>query len=465
MRTVEQEQIVESAKTGTSMVVRAFAGTGKTYTLVEVAKELGKQALYVAFNKSIAEEASNKFPSYVTCKTMHSLAWGAIIKNTKSAFGKKLQGFFSMQDIPDINKGVEANIEYKLLVTALVKNFCQSSVQTIEEFVGIFEEDDMFIEVVRLGAVNYWNFIVNPATNGKITHDVYLKLFQLSKPVLNYSLILLDEAQDSNPVTLDIVYQQKHAQIILVGDSFQAIYEWRGATNALDYVPVGYKEFYLSESFRFTSEIAKLATGITAKAGNTRAIIGKATKGAINSQAVLVRTNSKLLDILLDAYDKDKKVYILADLKDLWAKLYHINSLCFGQTIKYPDKELSQYATYKHLVEASEKMPELARLIKASYKLSNGGLYNNINKIKSCIVDREELADFTLSTIHKSKGLEWDEVTLADDVIPSNEGENGVRYIINREILNQLYVAVTRGKYKVSIPFELDEIIEDYIGA
>jgi len=460
MRTVEQEQIVESAKSGSSMVIRAFAGTGKTYTLVEVAKELGKQALYVAFNKSIAEEATRKFPNTVVCKTMHSLAWGAIIKNTKSAMAKKLQGFFAMNDIPNLETGTEEdNIEYKLLVTALVKNFCQSSIRSIEEFVEIFKDDELFPDIVREASINYWNFIVNPSTNGKITHDVYLKLFQLSNPVLNYSLILLDEAQDSNPVTLDIVYQQKHAQIILVGDSFQAIYEWRGATNALDYVPVGYKEFYLSESFRFTSEIADLATLLTTKAGNTKRIVGKAVKQPIKTEAVLVRTNGTLLSILLDAYADGKKVFVMAELKDLWGKLYHINSLQFGQVIKFPDKELSQYATYKQLQEASSKLPELDKLIKATNKLSSGGLYNNIQNIKSVIVDREDQAHFTVSTIHKSKGLEWDKVTLSSDVLSWSDGE----VVLERENLNQLYVAVTRGKYEVELPERLEELMEEWI--
>ncbi|APS68750.1 hypothetical protein AVI55_16905 (plasmid) [Piscirickettsia salmonis] len=42
-----------------------------------------------------------------------------------------------------------------------------------------------------------------------ITHDGYLKLYQLSKPILNqYDFIMLDEAQDANPAILDIFERQ-----------------------------------------------------------------------------------------------------------------------------------------------------------------------------------------------------------------------------------------------------------------
>jgi len=68
-------------------------------------------------------------------------------------------------------------------------------------------------------------------------HDGYLKLYQLSNPVLQYDCILLDEAQDINPVTGEIIFSQSRAfnfyskktSIILVGDSHQQIYSFRGA--------------------------------------------------------------------------------------------------------------------------------------------------------------------------------------------------------------------------------------------
>lgn len=57
------------------------AGTGKTTTLVNYAKRRPHlRFLYVAFNKSVADEAQRRFPGNVTSKTVHSLAFADIGK-------------------------------------------------------------------------------------------------------------------------------------------------------------------------------------------------------------------------------------------------------------------------------------------------------------------------------------------------------------------------------------------------
>lgn len=57
-----------------------------------------------------------------------------------------------------------------------------------------------------------------------MTHAGYLKIFQLSRPTLGrtYDVIMLDEAQDSNPCIASIVLRETGCARILVGDSHQA---------------------------------------------------------------------------------------------------------------------------------------------------------------------------------------------------------------------------------------------------
>ena len=69
----------------------------------------------------------------------------------------------------------------------------------------------------------------------------------------------------------------------------------------------------------------------------------------------------------------------------------------------------------------------------------------------------------TLSTIHKAKGLEWDEVVLQDDVfdsLPSFElvGDRGEQMAA----LRLLYVAVTRAKVRTQMSEELEILIENF---
>ena len=73
----EQKAIIES--TEPSIRVSAFAGTGKTTTLVGYAsRRKNSRMLYMAFNKAIQEEAARKFTANVTCKTTHSIAYHAM---------------------------------------------------------------------------------------------------------------------------------------------------------------------------------------------------------------------------------------------------------------------------------------------------------------------------------------------------------------------------------------------------
>jgi hypothetical protein len=457
--TIEQETIIAKAIEGKNIAIKAFAGSAKTSTCVMVAEQLVKNSLYIAFNKSIAEEAIIRFPSYVQCSTLHSLAYRAMIT---PLLKKKLNSFFDFNDIPFI-KGFDKdeNFQIKIATIDTIKAFCQSDSRDIKDFAK--SKEKFMVDLIY----NYWKDLTNEHHKAKITHDVYLKMFHLSNPRLAFDIIYLDEAQDSNPVTLDIVLQQKHAQIILVGDSYQAIYEWRGAVDALDNLSENFEKLYLTESFRFTQEIADMAFKITSYLGNVRKIAGKAiNKTDTRNKAIIVRNNSTLIEQLLLAYENKQKVYVLSDLKDLWAKLYHISNLWGNKLIKYPHKELAAYKTFKELEDFAKAVPELQKLINLTKQLSSGGLYNNIENIKSIIVDKENLANFTLTTAHKSKGLEWEEVTLTSDLLEIIYDDVPIEEILkDNQTGNLLYVAITRAKYKLNLPdviYNLLENIDEY---
>ncbi|MED0261854.1 UvrD-helicase domain-containing protein, partial [Escherichia coli] len=55
---------------GQKLVVNAFAGTGKTSTLVQYAlANPDSRMLYLAYNRAVRDEAERKFPFNVECKT------------------------------------------------------------------------------------------------------------------------------------------------------------------------------------------------------------------------------------------------------------------------------------------------------------------------------------------------------------------------------------------------------------
>ena len=73
--TTEQKLCVEASVAGKDLKIKAFAGSGKTSTLVAISQKLSGRGIYLAYNKTIQLDASKKFPSHVDCKTAHSLAY------------------------------------------------------------------------------------------------------------------------------------------------------------------------------------------------------------------------------------------------------------------------------------------------------------------------------------------------------------------------------------------------------
>ena len=77
----EQQRAVNLFHVGGNLRIDAYAGTGKTTTLRLLAAKKPGRALYLAFNRSIAAEAQQRFPSYVKCATMHSVAFRGVRKS------------------------------------------------------------------------------------------------------------------------------------------------------------------------------------------------------------------------------------------------------------------------------------------------------------------------------------------------------------------------------------------------
>ena len=65
--TEEQQKIIDAVLDDSNHIIKisARAGSGKTAILTEIAKQLGTSGIYLAYNKSIATEAQQKFPSKI----------------------------------------------------------------------------------------------------------------------------------------------------------------------------------------------------------------------------------------------------------------------------------------------------------------------------------------------------------------------------------------------------------------
>lgn len=239
MLTDEQRAVISVSRTLEKLEilkVEACAGSGKTSTLVEVAKANPESRfLYLAFNRSIVEEARTRFPENVRIFTTHGLAWRWYAYTYGSAALKNVCSGYRPFDIESVFPGAGTK-ELSSLISRFGQ-FCHSARTGPED-----KDVKRLFEAVRQGRI-------------PMTHDFYLKLYQLEcQPKFrSYDYVLLDEAQDTNAVTMSL-FCDNDCRRILVGDSHQAIYAFRGAVNALGKTAAD-TTLHLSYSFRSVQKI------------------------------------------------------------------------------------------------------------------------------------------------------------------------------------------------------------------
>ncbi|NXR07813.1 FBH1 helicase, partial [Semnornis frantzii] len=276
--THEQQRILNhKIEPGQIVKIMAFAGTGKTSTLVKYAEKFADlNFLYVTFNKAAADRGKSVFPRNVTCKTFHSLAFGSVGRNYKDKgklnFSK--MSVYSISFLIRYREGQSLFIRAKTVSKTLENFFASPDEEICEEHTPIWfknthgnmsrvtpQEKRINVEEAKEIWRNMKDLNGDVEKRYKLPCDGYLKLWQLSKPQLSgYDAIFVDEAQDCTPAIMDIVCSQT-CGIILMGDPHQLIYTFRGAVNTFYTLPHTHV-YFLTQSFRFGPEIAYVGATI-----------------------------------------------------------------------------------------------------------------------------------------------------------------------------------------------------------
>ena len=497
--TNQQQEILRSKG---NIKINAVAGSGKTTTLIEYAKSRPKNSgiLYLAFNKSVKEEARDKFSKYglsnIEIQTAHSLAYKHTVKKYRY---KVINAYktYEIKELLDIKfSGKDPQGEYILAshINRLFEYFCNSKFKSIDEvdYLSILKD-----EQVKKFAKNFFKNIVagtkslfEKMDKGEIdvTHSFYLKKFQIDSPALKYDYILFDEGQDASEAMLDVFLKQNAVKVI-VGDTHQQIYAWRYAINSLE--QVDYTDLYLTQSFRFNEEIAFLAMKVLGWKKlimdyEPRNIWGSGKNGELKNKAVIARTNLALLQDAIVSVCKEKvynKIYFEGNIGSYTyardgASLYDVLNLYNGNRKAIKDKILRHMESFDDLQNYVNKTGdvELSIMYKVieEYKNEIPQLLNTL-KEKHVAEGKKNEAEVIFSTVHKCKGMEYDEVTLLEDFISKDKilkqletyGSDKLDIQTINEEINLLYVAMTRTKSKLNVPialtpsFESINIIDD----
>jgi superfamily I DNA/RNA helicase len=428
--TGEQTKIRDAFLAELSVTIVAAAGSGKTTSLRMLAEAAGRRrGLYLAYNRAIANDAANSFPSGTLCATAHSIAY--------RAYGHKYRARLHGPRVPatqaarilKINDALRVSSEGMIqpnqiarLALKTVSNFCHSAdtqvlLKHVPHIPGFDtpSERSVIQDAIHPYACRAWDDLVRLDGQLKFDHDVYLKIWSLSSPQLPYDFILFDEAQDANPAVLAVILAQQSAQIVAVGDPCQAIYGWRGAIDAMDKFPTDIR-LHLSKSFRFGPAVAAEANkwltilGAELRVTGFEQLNSVVVDGDLTApDAVLCRTNAKAVEQVMTELAAGRRVALVGGGDEMLRMAEAAIDLKAGIGTQHP--ELFAFRTWGEVQDHAENDP-----------------------------------DAVVSTAHKAKGREWKRVLVASDFRepkPNDDGSNGE---VAREDAMLAYVTVTRAQ-------------------
>lgn len=432
-------------------VIQAFAGTGKTTTLYHYCKNNSdKKILYLAFNKALEEEARNgKLGrlSNVKCYTFHSYT-----REVLELSSEQIINDYSIMKLKKIFPYL-GYVHIEQLRNKLHQFFYSDSRKCCKE-------------VSKL-----WKLITTNEI--KYTHDGYLKRFQLEKKKIPFDIILLDEAQDSSSCMLDILKNQSHATKILIGDSFQQIYKFRGSLDPFQIYDG--KKYNLSYTFRFGTEICEFTNMFLKDFQTLDANLetysnydsfiklknDSSWKILDGSKCHLFSTNLSLFNFAFYYARQGIKINIIGNDKKLLKEAQIAEDLTFIDRREYhriKHKHLKHFKTLQEVENFYISIAEHKWIHRISmYNEYGYELKEHYELLNDYLTTEDPMIN--LSTIHKSKGLEFDHVKLADDfpflmldnkIIVRNTAKWKERY-------NLIYVAITRPRKSLTLNTQLQD--------
>lgn len=483
------------------LVIGAGAGTGKTATLKMLEQVLPGRGQYTAFNSALVAESKGKFKK-AACNTTHSLAFRAVGKQYQHRLGgERMRSFevarrLGIEDYTVLLKGMgksepcggctgpkcercggmgtvptdrEKPLKAGYLagqVMVAIRRFCQSADREIDtSHFGYIDGIDVPASDGKRGRANndtvrdyllpfarkMWLDLAR--VDGSLpgfNHDCYVKIWQLGqgddRPVIAADYVLLDEAQDTAPVFLDVLKRQERTMLCFVGDDCQQIYEWRGACNAMKAYPDAARRL-LSQSYRFGQSVADVANTILAELDDPTDLVMRGNPEIPSRVAevdrprcYLYRTNAGAVSRVMLAIADGLRPHLIGGGDEVVKWCAAAIDLQARPPRKTQHPELACFDNWAEVVDysGSDEGSDLKLMVKLVEEFGAEEIHAALKDMPD-----EEDADLVASTAHKSKGREWDTVRLGPDFPTINKMSDADRRL--------LYVAATRAKHTLDI--------------
>lgn len=454
--TDEMKDIIFS--TEKHICVQAYAGCGKSTTMLEYVKyHPTEKILFIVFNKEMTNDFKkrlNNIKHNCTVSTIHSLAYRWYLKQTQTQ--KKLKNI----SIIDIKNVLNTKLEYSTLSKIMFywNMWLSSSEESISDLELLKEDDNIYLPFVS----TLWDYYTTKSNT--ISHNVYLKLYQLAKVKLDYDTIINDECNDCNAVMISLLINNLDKKIIGVGDSSQQILGFMHCIDGLKILKEEYnfKEYRLTNSFRVSNTVAHLCSRYLSWIKNTQhSFVGlgdtkikklkliDATKD--NQIHLLCRTKigglTEIKNVL--SLDKNKKIYYIGGLNNFG--LTEIERLLSYKGNIYIGGERFHINKLRKMLKDGVEDAEISRIV-SIYQFAEKNK-DIISLLKHSEVKNKSEADIIVLTSHVSKGLTLKNTLLGSDFPPiedtkialdnSKNKHSFIKSMLHSEA-NLCYVALTR---------------------
>lgn len=446
-----------------------------------------KKCLFIAFNKSIVEELTKKLEDYPNChvRTLHSLGYAILRRN----FGNDIEideykyKVYLKKNLADLS-GIDEDVqitpkqveEYTSSIVALIDFARFNNAQSLKEIKMValnydipvsFDECEVALKCLEWGKENH-NII-------DYTDMIWLPCELSLKPLgLQYDWIFFDEAQDASLISIQLFMKcfKRGTRFIAVGDSNQAINFFAGSSpEAFDFL-CNYQNttvFSLPITYRCAKSITKFANTLVKdmlpreNAPEGEIVSNVHVRDIKEGDMVLSRSKTPLLKLYTRLLRRGVNCYIKG--QDIGTNLIKlIEDIDTNELYPNLDHDGLFIRLYDKLFKERDKL-----MIKRGLDLTDATLstpimnfYDSINSLsilaehcpnkKTLIkkiqdIFRDESDGVCLSTIHKAKGLEAENVyILCHSSMPSKLAHHDWEKIQER---NLMYVAYTRPKLKL----------------
>jgi hypothetical protein len=474
--TEQQQDLINGMSSGSGNVAGvARAGTGKTATFAMGADQVDPllDVTACAFNRDIVKVMLEKLPKHWRIKTMNGLGYGSLyrlldrkLRIEEYKMRNIIREIPGSSEFPDFSKATGIVKAWGVAPRGALADPRSMFEDTTQTYHDLFDKYDIDVGLHPnpIGAIRQALLVsIQQAWQGVLDFDDQLYLAYIYKAALpRADLVLIDEAQDISPIQRGLLWQmlKPEGRLIAIGDDRQAIYGFRGADR--ESLPKIIQEFSceplpLTMSFRCSQAVIeraqKFVPDITAwdqaPEGSVTVEKEMAYKEFPRNAAILCRNNAPLMSACLGFIKQGIGATMLG--REVVVGLQQLIDKQRADTLVQLSNNLWQDVDHRvRLLEQRDKQVQADNLKDKAeciqVLIEYLGKNNTVRALKEKLNNMfsEQRGVITLSTIHKSKGLEWPTVFILDRELMPSRWAKTEEQILQENNLH--YVAITRAQ-------------------